>query len=149
MTPRITLIIGTALAALTIVPAAFGEGRLAGSPGPAAAPDWFERAALVAESNTRAVVRPDSHDIIRSVGPGYLDAADRALRIDVVVPTAYADAFERSAPPRGAMPTSVASESSGSDRDWSQLGIGFGIGLLLAIGLYLAMRFTRIRTFAH
>ena len=33
--------------------------------------------------------------------------------------------------------------------DWSQLGIGFGMGLLLALGLYLAVRVTRIRPLAH
>lgn len=150
MTPKITLIIGVALAALTIVPAAFGEGRLAGSQDPAtASPDWFERAAIVAESKASGVIRPDSHDIVRPVATGYVDAADRAQRIDVVVPTALTDAFERSAPPQGTVTTSVASNGSGSDRDFSQLGMGFAIGLLLALGLYLAMRFTRIRTLAH
>lgn len=41
------------------------------------------------------------------------------------------------------------SVTSGREIEWPQIGIGFGIGLLLAAGLYLAMRFTRIRPLAH
>ena len=45
---------------------------------------------------------------------------------------------------------SRASEpSSGSGFDGPQLGIGFGIGILLALGLYLAMRMAKIRQPAH
>jgi hypothetical protein len=43
----------------------------------------------------------------------------------------------------------VTATSSGREIDLPQVGIGFGIGLLLALGLYLAMRFTRIRPLAH
>jgi hypothetical protein len=43
----------------------------------------------------------------------------------------------------------VTATSSGREIDFPQVGIGLGIGLLLAIGLYLAVRFTRIRPLAH
>lgn len=154
MTRTISLIIGIATAALVVgVPTAFGEGRLAGSPEPGVvAPDWFERAAIRAADGDVGVVvtRPDSHDIIRYESNGYLDSADRAQRIDVVVPTALTDSFERSAPPRGSgTGGSTVNASSGSDLDWSQLGTGFGIGLALALGLFLAMRHGRGRQLAH
>ena len=151
MTRTISLIIGIATVALVVaVPTAFGEGRLAGSPEPAAvAPDWFERAVIKAQNEAVVVSRPDSHDTAQPVTNGYIDAAERAQRIDVVVPTALTDSFERSAPPTSSPTSSIDAVGSGSDREWSQLGMGFGIGLLLALGLYLAMRFTRARPLAH
>lgn len=138
MTRTISLIIGIATVALVVgVPTALAEGRLAGSPEPAAA---------VAGD---VVSRPDSHDVIRDTSGGYVDAADRAQRIDVVVPTALTDSFERSAPPAGSGTSPSVTASGGSDRDWSQLGTGFGIGLVLALGLFLTMRYTRARELAH
>ena len=149
MTRTISLIIGIATVALVVgVPTALGEGRLPGSPEPTVAPDWFERAADRAIA-ADAVSRPDSHDIVRYESNGYLDAAGRAQRIDVVVPTALTDSFERSAPPSGSENGSSVTASGGSDRDWSQLGTGFGIGLVLALGLFLTMRYTRGRELAH
>jgi len=47
------------------------------------------------------------------------------------------------------VPTPVATTSSGREIDFPQLGIGLGIGVLLALGLYLAVRFTRVRPVAH
>jgi hypothetical protein len=155
MTRTISLIIGIATVALVVgVPTALGEGRLAGSlePAPAVAPDWFERAATRAVDRDGGIVvsRPDSHDVVTDQSNGYADAAERAQRIDVVVPTALTDSFERSAPPAGVQPSgSSASASGGDDRDWSQLGTGFGIGLVLALGLFLTMRYTRGRELAH
>jgi hypothetical protein len=46
-------------------------------------------------------------------------------------------------------PVQAASTSSGTEIDWPQVGVGFGIGLVLALGLYLAMRFTRLRQPAY
>jgi hypothetical protein len=152
MTPKISLIIGIAATALAIgVPTAFGEGRLAGSPEPDGVAFFYanERATLAQQSVPTGVSRPDSHDIIRQADNGYIDASDRARRINTVVPTAYLDVFERSAPPKGSPTVSTESAGSGSELDWSQLGIGFGVGLLLAAGLYLAMRMTKVRRLAH
>ena len=152
MTSKITLIIGIAVTALAVgVPTALGEGRLAGSPEQDGVSFFYanERATLAEQSVSSAVSRPDSHDIVQPATNGYIDAADRAQRIDIVVPTAYLDAFERSAPPKGSPSISTEAAGSGNDRDWSQLGIGFGLGLLLAVGLLLAMRMTRVRPLAH
>ena len=45
--------------------------------------------------------------------------------------------------------TPAAAISSPRDIEWLQIGIGFGGGVLLAIGLFLAMRMTRVRQPAH
>jgi hypothetical protein len=133
MTRRISLIIGTALVALTVaVPAAFGEGRLAGS----------------LEPQATEVSRPDSHDVIRTQETTYLDAADRARRIDIVVPTAFTDSFDRAEPPKGSLPITVAATPD-TGLEWPQLGVGFGLGMILITGLWLATRTTRDRQLAH
>ena len=149
MTRRISLIVGIATVILTVaVPTAFAEGRLAGSQEPnAVAPDWFERAAISAQSRQR--VLPDSADLYQPGTSSYLDAAARAHRINTIAPTVRADAFQGAAPPKGEVPTSAPTGGSGVELDWHQLGIGFGMGLVLALVLYLGMRFTRIRPLAH
>jgi hypothetical protein len=152
MTSRITLITGIAVTALAFgVPTALGEGRLAGSLEQDGVSFFYanERATIGSGSVPTVVSRPDSHDIVRSATNGYIDASDRARRINTIVATAYLDAHERSAPPKGSPALSTEATGSGSDRDWPQLGIGFGLGLLLAGGLFLAMRMTKVRPLAH
>jgi hypothetical protein len=46
-------------------------------------------------------------------------------------------------------PTTETATNSGWELDLPQVGIGFGLGILLAIGLYLAVRFTRVHRLAH
>ena len=45
--------------------------------------------------------------------------------------------------------TPTVSASSGSEIEWPQLGIGFGLGILLVAGLWLAIRMTKGRPLAH
>ena len=45
--------------------------------------------------------------------------------------------------------TPTVSASSGSEIQWPQLGIGFGLGILLVAGLWLAMRMTKSRPLAQ
>ncbi len=153
MTPKISLIVGVAAAALVLgVPTALAEGRLAGSIEPqdsvvqVSRPDSHD---IVVQPSVPQVSRPDSHDIVSSDAGSYIDAADRARRINTIVPTAYTDAHERSAPPQGTVSRSTEATGSGNELDWSQLGIAFGLGLLLATGLFVAMRMTRNRPLAH
>lgn len=47
------------------------------------------------------------------------------------------------------VPTTVEATSSGREIDYPQVGIGLGLGILLALGLYLTVRHTRIRPVAH
>lgn len=146
MTRTIALVIGITAAVFSVGVAP----ALAGSQDPnAAAPDWFERAAKARQNAAVVVSRPDSHDLATPVGTGYLDAADRAQRIDVIVPTATSDAHERSAPPSGEIASSTDSVSSGRELELPQIGIGFAIGLLVGVGLFLTMRYTRGRQLAH
>jgi hypothetical protein len=148
MNPRISLIIGAAVATLAFgVPTALGEGRLAGSPEQDGVTFFYanERATLAQQPVSTGVSRPDSHDIVRAGSNGYIDAADRARRIDHVVPTAYLDAFERAAPPKGSPAASTEATGSGSQLEWPQLGIGFSVGIIAVVGLYLALRYARIR----
>ena len=59
----------------------------------------------------------------------------------------YRDAHERVTPV--AASAEVSTIDVGRDIEWPQIGIGFGVGVLLAIGLLLAVRATRIRPLAH
>ena len=68
---------------------------------------------------------------------------------DFATSNGYVDAHERAVPPVSATPITVAPTVSDRDIEWPQLGIGFGVGLLLAFGLFLAMRMTRVRPLAH
>jgi hypothetical protein len=83
---------------------------------------------------------------------GYLDAAERALRV-ARAKIAETHGVIRPgddhvlAPP--SQPTTTVSASSGSDIEWPQLGIGVGIGILLAAGLWVALRATRTGTLTH
>ena len=45
--------------------------------------------------------------------------------------------------------TSVVESTSGSELDWSQLALGFGVGLLLALGLMVGVQFARNERLAH
>jgi hypothetical protein len=134
MTRRISLFVGTALVALAVTAPAFGEGMLAGSIEP--------------EDTVVQVSRPDSHDIVRTPESTYLDAADRAQRINVVVPTALTDSHERADVPQGRIDAIVAPTGAGDGSEWPALGLGFGLGMLLVAGLWLATRTTR-RPLAH
>jgi hypothetical protein len=114
----------------------------------------------------------DASDRVTLVAPQagtvLVDAHQRSLGGNgggVLTPT-YSDAFERTAaakPSTGAtligdshnrfdpgnLPVSTTTVSSGSEIEWPQIGIGFGLGIVLAFGLLLAARATRVRPLAH
>ena len=50
---------------------------------------------------------------------------------------------------RPSAPTTAAATSSRRLTHLLQVGLGFGIGVLLTIGLFLAVRFTRVHRLAH
>ena len=124
------LVIAIAIAALGLaVPAALGEGRLAGSTdGPGQAGSYLD------------------------------DDAGTAPVQTALAPYRRTDAFDREAPVPGAALSAAADvsahsagapASSGQRVDWPQVGIGFLLGVLLALGLVLTYRSTRQRTLAH
>ena len=151
MTRKISLIVGIAVAALTVaVPTAFAEGRLAGSLEPDAVAYFYanERATVGAQVGNTLVSRPDSHEVARPFT--YNDAAERVQRI-----AGYGgrEVIGLSGDDHVTGPTSVPvgnpAVSSGRELEWPQVGLGFGVGILLMFGLWLAVRTTRIRPLAH
>jgi hypothetical protein len=92
------------------------------------------------------------------------DVSDRAQQD----PIAYSDAHQRalsgdngtnSAPPAGHIdryevdlpsgPASLEATGTGTEIEWPQLGIGFGVGMVFLLGLILVVRFGRGRPLAH
>lgn len=127
------LAIAIAIAALGLaVPAALGEGRLAGSTeGPGQAGSYLDDDAVTAPVETALAPyrRTDAFDREAVVSGAALSAANESERVSV--------------------PSAGVPASSGEGVNWSQVGIGFLLGALLALGLVLTYRSTRQRTLAH
>ena len=49
----------------------------------------------------------------------------------------------------GNPPASASAVGSGSEIDWPQLGIGFGVGMAVLLGLILTVRIGRSHPVAH
>ena len=160
MTSRISLITVVGGAALMLaVPAAWGKGQLGSSTG--AAPDVFERAVAVQQRDVSTpIVSPDALD--RAVAaklslqsqpitsPDAVDRAKAAELSQLSTQTVSPDVFERAVVAReGTLPVTVSATDTGRTIEWPQIGAGFGIGILLALGLLVAMRHTRGRPLAH
>ena len=95
MTRTISLSIGIAVTALVVaVPAAFGEGRLAGSQGPDAVAYFYanERATVTQQSSAPVVSRPDSHELTQPQGTPVVSRPDSH---ETIQPFSYMDAAER------------------------------------------------------
>ena len=106
---------------------------------PAFGDDW----AADQRSDSVVYLSPDSADRAAALGQDQvahmLDAREKSQ-------TAKSDAQLASA--QSQSPTTVKATSSGRT-DLRQVGLGFGIGVLVAIGLSLAVRFTRVYRLAH
>ena len=77
------------------------------------------------------------------------DAFERVVIVSTrETPPLVADDRFRLDPTTGGQPAPV-SVTSGDEVEWPQVGIGLGIGVLLMIGLYLALKATRQRPLAH
>jgi hypothetical protein len=99
--------------------------------------------------------------------PQYMDAGERALRVNGTATPIVPDAFERAVANKGPdgfvtgddfvridpsdLPTITVqtAPSSGTEVEWPQVGIGFVIALLLALGIALTIRFNRQDPLAH
>ncbi len=164
MTRKISLITAVAVVALTVaVPTAFGEGRLADSQESvvAVSPDAFERAVLAKQHDATISTYPDAHERgvaasqsepqwlaalrIRGEGMDHLYGLGEFQTISTQ--SNYSDAHERGAPVTGT--ADVSTISSGREFEWPQIGVGFGIGIVLVLGLILGLKATRNPPLAH
>ena len=146
MTTKFSLVAAVATAALLVVPAAWSQ----------TSPDAVERAVTAKQAQESTTI----------VSPDAVDRANAARAAFRSTPATMPDLIERTVANRSmngrtlvfdsyrdfstpiSQPTPVASDS-GSDIEWPQVGAGFAIGILLALGLVLASRGLRIRPLAH
>ena len=138
MTPRITLVTAVVGAALVLAVPAFGDswGADRSQASVRVSPDLADRVAAAKQKELFAM----------------LDARERSFAATRVASTAATperahDDHFRFDP--STVPTPIATTTSGGGIDWSQLGIGFAVGVLLMIGLIVAMRLPRARQPAH
>ena len=138
MTPRITLISAIVGAALVLAVPALADpwGADRGQPTVHVSPDLADRAASARQTELFAV----------------LDARERSFATSRTASTAVApdrvhDDHFRFDP--SSVQTPVATTASRGGIDWSQLGIGFAVGVLLMLGLIAALRMPRARQPAH
>ena len=146
MTPRISLITAVFVAALACVPAAFGDnwGADRQSQTVVGSPDAIDRA-TAAEQQRLATTMLDARE--RAFGTKREVQLGTGTYPDVVERTAVA--YERTSGFRGddrftidpsSQPGSVSVTGDGRQIEWPQVGIGFGVLLMLLIGLLLALR---------
>ena len=158
MTRTLFIVAGIVLGALAVSVPALGKGQAPRDPHDAVVYFYAnERATLVAQPIATADVR-DSHERATATATRGLsvqqmmaeDGFDRAAAMadarGLTTRLDYRDAFERSNPGSSIVTTPV---NSGSEIDWPQIGVGFGVGILLALGILLAARATRVRSLAH
>ena len=137
-------------AAVAFVALAVAAPAAVAEPGPPR--DWFERAADAAIRTDGATPyvdafeRPDTANRGIEVAPDWFErAAAAAVRDAGAAP--YADAFER--PDPTSFQTASSAVESGTSIAWSQIGIAFAVGVLLALGLVTALRFRPNRPLAQ
>ena len=138
MTPKISFITAVVGAALVLAVPAFADG-------------WG------ADRNQAPVrVSPDLADRADSARQkeltSMLDARERSLatkRVAVTVTSSDPVRDDRFRLDPSSIPTPAATIVTVRVVEWLQIGIGFGGGILLAVGLFLAMRMTRVRQAVH
>ena len=138
MTPKISFITAIVSAALVLAAPAFGDawGTDRNQATVRVSPDLVDRADAVRQQEFSSM----------------LDARERsfAAKSDattIVMPDPIRD--DRFLLTPATIHASAATVSSAREIEWLQVGIGFGGGALLAIGLVLALRMTRVRQPAH
>ncbi len=169
MTPKLSLITVVAGAALLLAAPAWGSAQ------PAVSPDDTSVQSATAQQQALDAVKARSDALNRQYGLGEYapvtedrsEALNRRYGLGEYAPPAP-DALERAVANRGTgsdgflsgddhvrlapadLPTIVVATSpSGREVEWPQIGVGFGIGLLLMLGLVFALRVTRVRPLAH
>ena len=135
-----TVVLGTAL---LLAVQAMGQSQ----------PDAFERTAA-AQAQPAGATFADAFERAAAarqttVAPFPSDAFERASvsGSGVVGSAGLSDHNARMEPVVGSETVSIS--SSGRSIEWPQIGIGVGLGVLLALGLVLAARLAKVRTLAH
>ena len=152
MTPKIALIIGIAATALAFgVPTGLAERQLVGLAEPDGVAYVYanERATLAQQSDSRA-----RHSDSSATAAFY---ANERATLQATAPDWFerfvavaAQESARASGPGFATTLASTSSESGSDIAWGQMGLAFAIGILLALGLGMAMRLTnRIDVVEH
>jgi len=174
MTPKISLITATVGAAfLFAVPAAWGDSWFNDQQASVrVSPDLVDRA--VAAKQNRLANMLDARERALGANPGNqtvspLDARERSFGAKLEVQLSggsYPDVIDRTVAAQGTprapvgdsdrfridhsnVPVQVSPTSSGRELEWPQIGIGFGIGIILMLGLYMTLKSTRQRPLAH
>ena len=147
MTPKISLIIGIPVTALAFgVPTALAERQLVGPPATLA--QLSDSPAHLGDSPATAVFYTDeSVSRARQEAVAAFLANERATLVEQGSSSVGSRDQVRLDPNN--VPSPTVSVSSGSEIEWPQLGIGFGFGILLVAGLWLAIRMTKARPLAH
>lgn len=139
MKAKLSFIAAVAITALAVgVPAAFAEGRLAGAPKSTDGVAYFRanELATAAASGLDGVAYFRANELATAAQSGSTTVAS------------YRDAAERAVPQPQSSPVTPTIDSA-SDIEWGQIGIAFGVGLLLALGLTAALRFRPTRPLAQ
>jgi hypothetical protein len=153
MTPKFSLVVGIAAAALMLAAPAFavvptldgGDSGYGPSTGSTVIFDNYKADAVPRDfwnydtsgnrvANTSPGVAPQ--DLVRQLGGTTGTVSGHSLRFDNY----------RADPTPASRPTVGATDSG---RDWPELGIGFALGIVALLGVLLVMRHARIRPLAH
>jgi hypothetical protein len=174
MTRTISLITATVAAALLFAVPAYADNWGADKAQPTndnqqirVSPDLADRGIVAEQIRLSAMLDARERSLEAGVGNGKvsaLDARERSFETKQA-PSSSPDWFERAAetairdnrvpvvddrftidPTSAQNPVTV---SSGREIELPQVGVGLGIGLMLAFGLYLLMRYSRGRQLAH
>lgn len=165
MTLKTSFIIGLAVATTVGVQTASAQSpdvvdravaaRLATQSTPRVSPDVLERVVAAQQRNHPVVLRSDSVEsaiVARGtsgatiVYPDVVDRAVTAQQRNLPIVHRYSDSAE-GAIVAANLPTQPT--SSGTEIEWPQIGIGFGVGIFLMLTLWLGFRATRTRQLAH
>jgi hypothetical protein len=135
MTPRISLITAIVGATLVFAVPAFGDswGADQSQAGVRVSPDLADRSVAAAQQDLAAMLDARERSLVTRPATAPQDPVrDDRFRLDP-----------------SSIPTPVTTTGSGRDLEWPQIGAGFALGVLLMIGLLLAMRTPRVRQPAH
>jgi hypothetical protein len=132
-------------------------------------PDLVDRAAAAEQNRLSAMLDAREHALGvnaaqlnpsrsggaygRAIEAGQLDLSTFNNRfgrtVEAPAPTSGPVRDDRFRLDRTNVPVTVSAQSSGTEIAWPQIGIGFGMGIVLALGLFLGLRLVHIRPLAH